>query len=133
MSDDRAIKALRLMLGSDKPGEVMAARDAFLRLSGGDLHAIVDRFSASTGPQLTAHHSPRSREPVRTAEDNADAEAIKEARELAAEILAAAADDPSVRLNPNEERFLRQMKNAKWPPSQKQRAWLFIIGDKVFL
>lgn len=132
MNDDKAAKALRLMLGSDKPGEVMAARDAFIRLMGGDLHAVADRFfSRAPNPQPAP---PRARpQRAKTAEDEADAEAVREARGVAAEILAAAADDPLVRLNQNETRFLHQMMNTKWPPSPKQRSWLFVIWDKVFL
>lgn len=134
MNDDKAAKALRLMLGSDKPGEVMAARDAFIRLMGGDIHAIADRFSAvNVSPAKQQVRAHKTAQRPRSAEDEADAEAIKEARGVAAEILAAAADDPSVRLNQNEIRFLHQMKNTKWPPSPKQRAWLFIIWDKVLL
>ena len=132
MSDEKAAKALRLMLGSDKPGEVMAARDAFIRLMGGDLHAVADRFfSRAPNPQPAPSRTRPQR--AKTAEDEADAEAIREARGVAAEILAAAYDDSSVRLNQNEIRFLHQMKNTKWPPSPKQRSWLFIIWDKVLL
>lgn len=134
MTDDRAAKALRLMLASDKPGEVMAARDAFIRLMGGDIHAIADRFSAvNVSPAKQQVRAHKTAQRPRSAEDEADAEAIRGARELAADILASASGDPSVHLTPNEQRFLHQMQNTKWPPSPKQRSWLFAIGDKVFL
>lgn len=134
MSDDKASKALRLMLGSDKPGEVVAARDAFIRLMGVDIHEIADRFFAIGNNPAPQHKpSPGPARRARTAEEEADAEAIEKARELATDILAVFYEDNSLRLNANEQRFLHQMSRTKWPPSPKQMSWLMAIGDKVFL
>ena len=113
------IEKFLLLLGSDKPGEVVAAAAALcrtLKSEGRDLHDLVgalngrvvyrDKIIEKTVYPKVEELSPR-------------------------EIAQLCLDQDTSHLNDREWQFLEDMSRRYGVPTPKQEAWLFAIHDKL--
>jgi hypothetical protein len=120
---DKLGKLLRL-LSSDKPGEVVAAASAIMRTlatEGLDIHSLADALCRpARRAEAKAQRAPRE-----TADDCAD---TTDWHSVACECEA-----HSAALTAREHKFVSDM--VTWTmrarPSERQRAWLMIIFNKV--
>jgi hypothetical protein len=127
-AQDRLGKLLR-MLSSDKDGEVLAATAAIKRTlatEGLDIHSLADALCqpaprAEAKAQRAPHDTPEWRDDWRGA-DTTDWHSV--ACECAAH---------GATLNLREQKFVSDMVAWTWHarPSERQRAWLLIILNKV--
>jgi hypothetical protein len=115
------VEKFLLLLGSDKPGEVVAAAAALcraLKSEGRDLHDLVGA--------LKGHVVYRDKIIEKTKVVYPKAEELSP-REIAQLCL----DQDTSQLNDRERQFLDDMSHRYSAPTPKQEAWLFAIHDKL--
>jgi hypothetical protein len=120
MNDERIKKSL-LLLGSDKPGEVLAAAAALcrvLRATGQDLHDLVRALNGRVV------YRDKIVEKTKVVYPKVEELSPREIAQLCL-------DRGASRLNDRERQFLVDMSHRYSPPTAKQEAWLFAIHDKL--
>jgi hypothetical protein len=113
------IEKFLLLLGSDKPGEVVAAAAALcraLKSEGRDLHDLVDA--------LKGRVVYRDKVIEKTNYPKVEELSPREIAQLCLD------QDPS-HLNDRERQFLEDMSRRYSVPTPKQEAWLFAIHDRL--
>jgi hypothetical protein len=115
------IEKFLLLLGSDKPGEVVAAAAALcrtLKSEGRDLHDLVDAL--------------KGRVVYRDKIIEKTKVVYPKVEELSPRAIAQLClDQDTSRLNDREREFLDDMSRRYSTPTPKQEAWLFAIHDKL--
>jgi hypothetical protein len=111
----KRIEKFLLLLGSDKPGEVVAAAAALcrtLKLEGRDLHDLVGALNGRVVYR--------------------DKVVYPKVEELSPrEIAQLCLDQDTSHLNDRERQFLEDMSRRYSTPTPKQEAWLFAIHDRL--
>ena len=120
MNDERIKKSL-LLLGSDKPGEVVAAAAALcrvLRATGHDLHDLVRALNRRTV------YRDKIVEKTKVVYPKVEELSPREIAQLCL-------DCGTSCLSDRERQFLEDMSRRYSAPTSKQEAWLFAIHDKL--
>jgi hypothetical protein len=120
MNDERIGKFL-LLLGSDKPGEVVAAAAALCRTLKFDGHDLHDLVGALNGRVI---YRDKIVEKTKVVYPKVEELSPREIAQLCL-------DQGTSRLNDRERQFLEDMSRRYGAPTPKQEAWLFAIHDKL--
>jgi len=118
---NKRLEKFLLLLGSDKPGEIVAAAGALcrtLKADGHDLHDLVGMLNGKTNERIVYR----------------DKVIYPKVEELSAREVAQLCIDKALatrELNDREWNFIRDMADRYSEPTEKQRAWLYAIHDKL--
>jgi hypothetical protein len=131
--NDTVKKTALLMLGATAPGEVVAARNALLRLAKTrqwDIHKLADAFNRALAVpearQTNGHANGRANERARQREEENEEEISPQ--EMAA--YCAEWDERRHGLTDKERDFVHDMMDWRYP-TEKQRAWLTKIYQRA--
>jgi hypothetical protein len=113
------LKKFFLLLGSDKPGEVVAAAHALVRTLNSDGRDLHDLVGALNG---------KRQEHIVYVEKRPSIEELSP-REIAQIVI----DEAMLDLKDHEFRFVQDMAARYSAPTEKQEAWLFGLYDKYII
>jgi hypothetical protein len=120
---DKLHKLFKLLLSSTSPGEIVNARDAMLRVvtsNSGDLHSLAEVLVAGLKPEIKTVY--RDRAPNKEAH----------ARDVAAWCLEQF-EAGALCYGEKERTFVEDMARRYGDPTEKQRAWLAKIFDRLII